>query len=163
MTTNLPNTRFYGCGNHSPALTVAQVLAWVATHKFIWYKAPLNISPEFVRITSQVKTWKRNPNRFEFTIQSGDCKYRIDEKHLDRLRLEYPEWHHGITARLETVRYVGNVNDILCLHQSNGFVHNFDLNDLDGAIRFAKSQNMTLTGLDKAVLYTAVPEKARFA
>lgn len=97
MTPQLPYTRF-----RQDTITGADVLAWLSTHRYIWYHAPMDIGPRKVYCTSKVKTWKRDAGRFAVTVECQDgfdtLRFRVDEAHVDRIRIPHAAWWHGITA-----------------------------------------------------------------
>lgn len=97
MSANLPYRRF----REDPA-TPADVLDWLKTHRYIWYKAPMDFEPRKVYLTSKVTTWKRDPARFSFGVETNagwdNLRFRVDNDHLDRIMIPNPLWWHGITA-----------------------------------------------------------------
>ena len=73
---------------HTP--TVPELLAWLLAQrlrgirKFIYYMAPMDLKPVRIPVLSPVKTYK-NPKRFAFSVKGSGMRFRIDEKHLDRI------------------------------------------------------------------------------
>ena len=70
-------------------------------------------SPRKVYCTSQLKTWKSDASRFSVGVKVNtgcgeNLRFRIDNEHLDRLRVPFTLWHHGITATVSHVDYVGS-------------------------------------------------------
>lgn len=133
----IPNRRF-----RPEPMTAIEAIEWLKSHRYTWYQAPMDhrVSPVF--ITSKLKLWKRSPELFSIGVETNECKFRIDNEHLDRLRMPFPLWHHGIEAIVSHVNYVGRPRAIV-LYQSNGF--HLDMGSLSHAINFAKRQAMRLT------------------
>src|SRR4026208_888648 len=98
----IPNRRF-----RPEPMTAQEAIAWLESHRYIWYQAPMDHSPRRVFTTSRLKRWKRTPERFSIGVETQECRFRIDNGHLDRLRFPFPLWHHGITATVSHVDYVG--------------------------------------------------------
>lgn len=125
-------------------MTASEAIEWLKTHRYVWYQAPMDHGPKYVRLTSKLKTWKRSPERFSV---SGELNYferfTIDNGHLDRLRMPFELWHHGIKATLSHVKYVGRDKPTIVLHQSNGF--HLEMAGVKHAINFAKRSAMELT------------------
>ena len=85
----------------------------------------------------------------------------IDNEHLDRLRLPFYRWHHGISATVSHVDYIGRPH-VIVLHQSNGF--HLEMRNLEQAILFARRQAIQLAaerrgrdGVRRRVLVPAYP------
>ena len=131
-----------------PAASVGEVIDWLKTHRYVWYQAPMDYSPSRVSLTSKLQLWKRSPLRFAFSVESintwanPSLRLRIDEGHLDRIRIPFERWHHGITATLTHVRYVGRAKPAIVLNQSNGYHLEMSVRH---AINFAKHKAMRLT------------------
>lgn len=99
-------------------------------------------SPSIVYCTSKLKLWKRAPERFSIGVETQELKFRIDNDHLSRLRMPFELWHHGISATVSHVDYVGQKH-VIVLHQSNGY--HLHMSSLKHAINFAKRQAMQLS------------------
>lgn len=124
---------------------VTEAIEWLKTHRYVWYHAPMDIGPRKVYLTSKLKLWKKSPERFAVSAELNDYNERfvIDNDHLDRLRIPFDQWHHGITATVSHVRYQGDTKRHIVLHQSNGY--HLDMSNLSHAINFARRQAMQLT------------------
>lgn len=139
----IPNRRF-----RPEPMTATEAIAWLETHRYVWYQAPMDIHVTrlFVKPGAKLKRWKRSPERFsiacEFSVDGHYQTLHVDKGHLDRLRMPFALWHHGITATVSHVRYVGRPKRAIVLHQSNGF--HLEMSSLDHAIHFAKRQAMQL-------------------
>lgn len=137
----IPNRRF-----RPEPMTASEAIDWFKTHNYIWYHAPMDISPKKLWVESKLKLWKRDAERFAVSVELPTGwtpeTLRIDNGHLDRLRLPFDLWHHGITATVSHVKYVGQPRCIV-LHQSNGY--HLQMSNLSHAINFAKRQAMQLT------------------
>lgn len=146
----IPDRRF-----RPEPMTAAEAIEWLKTHRYVWYQAPMDHSPCRLFLSSKLKTWKRDASRFEVSAELPGCGrdvVRIDNEHLDRLRMPFAEWHHGITATVSHVRYVGREKRAIVLHQSNGY--HLEMSSLSHAINFAKRQAMQLK-VGKRVLVPA--------
>jgi hypothetical protein len=136
----IPDRRF-----RPEPMTAKEAIEWCKTHKHVWYQAPMHLSPIRLDLSSKLKTWKKSPERFEIsaTTYSGEkLVIRIDNGHLDCLRMPHDLWHHGISAVVHHVDYVGHRHQIV-VSQSNGFHLQFV--KLAHAITFARIQSMELT------------------
>lgn len=183
-TDNLPFTRF------KQDATPAECIAWVKTHRYVWYHAPMDTGPRRLGFTSKVMTWQRQPDRFAVTVQYYDSgeniRFRIDNEHLDRLRIPNALWWHGITATVHHQHKLSNgfvslasrgsikqrgiridcgnlpveiLSTKVTVHQSNGYWLPFD--KLAYAIEFCKQKNIRLTagrGRRIKVLVSEKPE-----
>lgn len=110
---NLPYTRF----RETPT-TAAEAIAWLQSHCYVWYKAPRDIAPRKVWLTSKVKTWKRSSDRFSVGVEVNQgfeptLRFRIDEGHLDRILIPNPLWWHGITATVGHTFHIGPYNNVI--------------------------------------------------
>ena len=128
-----------------PAASVSEAIEWLKTHRYVWYQAPMDIHVTRVSLTSKLRLWKRSPLRFAVSgeLNNYNERFRIDEGHLDRIRIPFERWHHGITATLTHVRYVGRAKPAIVLHQSNGY--HLEMSGVRHAINFARRQAMRLT------------------
>lgn len=141
----IPNRRF-----RPEPMTTLEAIEWLKTHRYVWYQAPMDHSPRRLFTSSKVKTWKRAPERFQVSVElplefgAGNRPdiLLLNEEHLDRLRMPFELWHHGVKATVSHVNYVGSPHRIV-LHQSNGF--HLDMNSLDHAMHFARTKHMELT------------------
>lgn len=110
---NLPYTRF----RETPT-TAAEAIAWLNSHRYVWYKAPMDISPRKVWLTSKVKTWKRSPGKFSVGVEvtmgfEPNLRFRIDQEHLDRILIPNPLWWHGITATVGHTFHIGPHSNVI--------------------------------------------------
>ncbi len=136
----IPDRRF-----RPEPMTAVEAIAWLQAHRYIWVQAPFDHSPVKCYCNSKLKLWKRDATRFSVTVQSHHCAtevHTIDNGVLDRLRMPFSEWHHGISATLTHVDYIGKPRTLV-LHQSNGF--HLEMHSVRHAIAFAKRQAMELT------------------
>lgn len=154
----IPNRRF-----RPEPMTALEAIEWLSTHRYVWYHTPMDHSPVKVWCTSKLKLWKRDPQRFSVGVEGSgtmadpSLRFRIDNGHLGRLVIPFPLWHHGITATVSHVNYVGRKH-VIVLHQSNGF--HLEMGSLSHAINFAKRQAMRLTvrwGKRERILVPAHP------
>ncbi len=152
----IPDRRF-----RPESMTAQEAIAWLKAHRYVWYQAPMDHSPRKVWCTSKLKLWKRQPDRFSVGVETNagwdNLRFRIDNDHLDRLILPFDLWHHGISATVSHVRYVGQPRAIV-LHQSNGF--HLSMGSLSHAVNFARRQSMQLSvryGRRERILVAAVP------
>ncbi len=156
--TLIPNRRF-----RPEPMDASEAIDWFQSHNYVWYHAPMDISPRKLWTKSKLKTWKREPERFEVSVEmpiDGWGKpetLRIDNGHLDRLVMPFDLWHHGIEATVHHVDYVGKPH-VIVLSQSNGY--HLEMSSLRHAVNFAKRQAMRLTvrrGNKRRVLVAARP------
>ena len=132
-----------------PAASVSEAIEWLKNHRYLWYQAPMDHGPSRLSLTSKLQLWKRSPLRFAVSVESVNTwanpslRFRIDEGHLDRIRIPFDRWHHGITATLTHVRYVGRAKPAIVLNQSNGY--HLEMSGVRHAVNFAKRQAMRLT------------------
>ena len=152
----IPDRRF-----RPEPMTASEAIAWLQAHRYIWYQAPMDHSPRKVHCTSALRLWTRSPGRFSGGVQvltdGGELRFQVNENHLDRLRMPFYRWHHGITATVSHVDYVGKPHQIV-LSQSNGF--HLAMASLSHAVNFAKHKAMQLTvgcGRRSRVLVPARP------
>ena len=98
MTDFVPDRRF-----RPEPMTGAEAIEWIQAHRYVWYQAPMDMSPRKVYCTSVLKTWKRDANRFSVGVEVNtgcgeNLRFRVDNGHLDRLRMPFTLWHHGISG-----------------------------------------------------------------
>ncbi len=155
----IPDRRF-----RPEPMNATEAIAWLQSHRYIWYHAPMDFAPRKLWCKSKLKLWKRSPGRFEVSVElPADFGYRpetlrIDNTHLSRLVLPFELWHHGITASVSHVKYVGHAKRSIVLHQSNGY--HLEMSSLSHAINFAKRQAMQLSvhcGRRQRILVPAHP------
>jgi hypothetical protein len=166
--THLPYERF------RRDISATEAIEWLKTHRYVWYHAPMDIAPRRLYVTSKLKLWARDKERFAVSVEHlagyDTLRFRIDNNHLDRIRIPNERWHHGITASVyhEHELSSGTVSDAtrgylrkygvidqcrqlpatitrtrVTVHQSNGYCLPFD--KLSHAISFCKRQNIRLT------------------
>ncbi len=145
-----------------------EAIEWLKTHRYIWYQAPMDSGPRRLSLTSKLQLWKRDPKRFAVSVESSGTfadpglRFRIDNAHLDRLRIPYEQWHHGISATLTHQQYVGSTKRYLVLNQSNGY--HLQMSNVKHAIAFARSSAIELSVIawyrGKRLVRTLVPARA---
>jgi hypothetical protein len=131
-------------------MTAQEAIDWLKTHRYVWYQVPMDLSPVKLHCSSKLKLWKRDASRFQVSLEMPyqfGCGnrpevIRLDNSHLDRLRLPFPLWHHGVKATVAHVDYVGKKH-VICLSQSNGY--HLNMPDLRSAINHARGKAMELT------------------
>lgn len=155
----IPNRRF----RHEP-MTAQEAIDWLQSHSYVWYQAPMDHSPRRVSCT-RLKLWKRSPERFsvkaEVWSDGTELRFVIDNEHLDRIRMPFELWHHGIAADVQHEHVLANgyvshdskrgllkrgeaiLKTRVVLNQSNGFHLRFD--KLAHAVSFARGKAMELT------------------
>jgi len=142
MSELIPDRRF-----RPEPMTALEAIEWLSTHRYVWYKAPMdyNVTRLHFKPSAKLKLWKRDAERFsiacEFSIDGRYQTLHVDNGHLDRLRLPFDKWHHGITATVSHVDYVGQ-RHVIVLHQSNGY--HLHMSSLSHAVNFAKRKAMQL-------------------
>lgn len=125
--------------------TTTQAIEWLKTHRYVWFQTDWQSGPRRLDCTSRLQLWKRG-ERFAVTVEVNDVRgyrrMRLTESDVSNLRLPFDLWHHGITATVSRVHYVGR-SPAIVLHQSNGF--HLEMSSLGHAINFAKRSAMQLT------------------
>lgn len=140
--TYIPDRRF-----RPEPMTALEAVEWLKTHRYVWYQAPMDHRVSRLTCTSKLKLWKRDLTRFQVSVElpGGYPRpevFTLDNKHLDRLKMPFELWHHGISATVAHVDYVGSPHTIV-LSQSNGF--HLTMGSLSHAVNFARRQCMKLT------------------
>ena len=165
MDLNVPNRRF------KQDITAQDVIAWLGTHRYIYFRSVSQTI--YLRVTSKVKRWKRDPNRFAFSVEDTQayrpCRYRITNEDLYDIRIPNAQWHHGVSA---TVKHA---HELVCgyhSYSSRGYLKRYgvwdgsqtlsgeirrtyiqfvqsngfllDFPTLERAVAFARRENMTL-------------------
>lgn len=112
-TSGLPYTRF-----RPEPMSTQEAIQWLQTHSYVWYKAPMDIAPRKVWLTSKLKLWKRSSRRFAVSAECSQgfestLRFRIDEGHLGRLLLPNALWWHGITATVGHTFHIGPYSNVI--------------------------------------------------
>ncbi len=83
----------------------AELIAYLEKSRgWVRYQAPLDCYARLVKVTSKVKTWKRDPNRFQCRIdpQTREADpFTADNGHLDRFRIPVTAAPEFIIPRTE--------------------------------------------------------------
>ena len=72
--------------------TAQEFFAWLKTHDWFWYHPPMDVHPSRVWVRGKLRRWKRDLDRFEIVVEKpGLLKFRIDNAHLNRIRIPLTE------------------------------------------------------------------------
>ena len=86
-------------------VTAAEFFTWIETHDFIWYHAPMDVHPSRIWLRSKIQRWKRDLDRFSVMVEKpGLLRFRIDNSHLDRLRI--PDLETIVIGNKSPTRYL---------------------------------------------------------